>query len=106
CRRTRWGPRRGADESDAEPGVPVDRLCAVHPTGRTGAGRPIRSLGRDHQDRMRVAHMTTVESSAAPSSALSAGTTPTSAGTTLWLTGLPSAGKTTLAFALAEKLRA
>ncbi|WP_149038549.1 adenylyl-sulfate kinase, partial [Kitasatospora sp. MBT63] len=27
-------------------------------------------------------------------------------GATVWLTGLPSAGKTTLAFALAERLRA
>jgi len=30
----------------------------------------------------------------------------TGTGTTLWLTGLPSAGKTTLAFALADQLRA
>ncbi|MEV4616555.1 adenylyl-sulfate kinase, partial [Kitasatospora sp. NPDC049258] len=27
-------------------------------------------------------------------------------GATVWLTGLPSAGKTTLAFAVAERLRA
>lgn len=36
-----------------------------------------------------------------------AGTSPaTSPGVTLWLTGLPSAGKTTLALALAQRLRA
>ncbi|MDH6129995.1 adenylyl-sulfate kinase, partial [Kitasatospora sp. GP82] len=29
-----------------------------------------------------------------------------SVGATVWLTGLPSAGKTTLAFAVAERLRA
>ncbi|MFF4371302.1 adenylyl-sulfate kinase, partial [Streptomyces sp. NPDC001594] len=28
------------------------------------------------------------------------------AGATVWLTGLPSAGKTTIAYALAERLRA
>ncbi|MEV7189852.1 adenylyl-sulfate kinase, partial [Kitasatospora sp. NPDC093102] len=31
---------------------------------------------------------------------------PCERGATVWLTGLPSAGKTTLAFALAERLRA
>ena len=31
---------------------------------------------------------------------------PVPAGTTVWLTGLPSAGKTTIAYALAERLRA
>jgi adenylylsulfate kinase len=35
-----------------------------------------------------------------------AGATGTSTGVTLWLTGLPSAGKTTLAVALAQRLRA
>ncbi|MFE2182000.1 adenylyl-sulfate kinase [Streptomyces sp. NPDC059455] len=31
--------------------------------------------------------------------------TPTTTGATVWLTGLPSAGKTTIAYALAERLR-
>lgn len=43
--------------------------------------------------------MTTTQTSSAP-------TTTGGVGTTLWLTGLPSAGKTTLANALADRLRA
>jgi adenylylsulfate kinase len=42
---------------------------------------------------MRAAHVTTIQA-------------PPTTGVTVWLTGLPSAGKTTLALALAERLRA
>jgi len=54
---------------------------------------------------MRVAHV----SSLAQDSAVTTGadlTSRRSSGLTLWLTGLPSAGKTTLAFALAARVRA
>jgi adenylylsulfate kinase len=43
---------------------------------------------------------TTVDAATAPAAAVAA------AGATVWLTGLPSAGKTTIALALAERLRA
>ena len=43
---------------------------------------------------------TTVDAAPAPAAAVAA------AGATVWLTGLPSAGKTTIALALAERLRA
>ncbi|WP_407658513.1 adenylyl-sulfate kinase [Kitasatospora acidiphila] len=48
--------------------------------------------------------MTTADTLAAAEAARSAA--PCERGATVWLTGLPSAGKTTLAFALAERLRA
>lgn len=54
--------------------------------------------------RMWVAHMT--DSPALPRSAVALDQRIRNAhGTTLWLTGLPSSGKSTLAFALAERLR-
>ncbi|MFC1403733.1 MULTISPECIES: adenylyl-sulfate kinase [Streptacidiphilus] len=43
---------------------------------------------------------TTVDAATAPAAAVAA------AGATVWLTGLPSAGKTTIALALADRLRA
>jgi adenylylsulfate kinase len=46
--------------------------------------------------------MTTITADASPGAALPA----TQRGATVWLTGLPSAGKTTIALALAERLRA
>jgi adenylylsulfate kinase len=52
--------------------------------------------------------MTTVDTLAAAGDAAEAApvAAPCERGATVWLTGLPSAGKTTLAFALAERLRA
>lgn len=52
--------------------------------------------------------MTTADTLAAAGGAAeaAAAAAPCERGATVWLTGLPSAGKTTLAFALAERLRA
>ena len=69
-----------------------------------GRGRARRPLGRAGQDRMRAARMTDRQHHQ-PSNARSSGCTD-ARGATVWLTGLPSAGKTTIAHELAGRLRA
>jgi len=64
------------------------------------------SQARVDQDRKRAALMNGTSLTTGSDMAASAPATRAAVGATLWLTGLPSAGKTTLALALAHRLRA
>ena len=62
--RRRHGALRAAPRAAGQPAhrarLSVDRLLAVHPSGRAGRGQARRPLGRQRQDRMRVARMSAV----------------------------------------------
>src|SRR5699024_2347636 len=48
---------RGAGQSTAVAGLPLDRMPALHPPRRRGRRPPRRTLGGNEQNRMRTAHM-------------------------------------------------
>src|SRR5690606_17737784 len=87
---------RGAHQPAAHRRLRLRGLRALHPPGAGGRGRPRRTLGGPRQDRVRAARLTmTIRQE-----------TNVRTGATVWLTGLPSAGKTTIAHELAGLLRA
>ena len=94
--------------------VPVDRLRALHPPGRSpdrtpgpadGPAWPRPNAGSTYDARTPTADRTVTATDSADLRPEVAGADPAitgrAPGFTLWLTGLPSAGKTTLAIALA-----
>src|SRR5262249_17943575 len=87
---------RRSDQPVADGRLRLRRLRPVHPQGPRGRGRARGALGGPGQDRGRTARMTT----------LAGHENHVRTGATVWLTGLPSAGKTTIAYELAGRLRA
>src|SRR5437899_6116272 len=91
---------RGPHQPAADGRLRLRGLRALHPPGAGGRGRARRPLGGPRQDRVRVARMTTTLQNSQESQEKQVTT-----GATIWLTGLPSAGKTTIAYELAGRLR-
>src|SRR5690606_20685547 len=89
---------RRAHQPAADGRLRLRGLRALHPPGAGGRGRPRRPLGGPEQDRVRTARMTMTSPSTNQENHVTTGAT-------VWLTGLPSAGKTTIAHELAARLR-
>src|SRR5205823_724183 len=95
CRRPRC-----ADQPAADGRLRLRRLRTVHPPGAGGRGRPGRPLDRAGQDRVRDPPVTTTVTTTQPAPVPADRERKMTTGATVWLTGLPSAGKTTIANAL------